>query len=246
MKVENSTNVKKPIILDDIKAYLDGEKERGILKQKEVAKEVLNKLQACDPNCILAGGAPRNWFFGKEANDLDFYIHLKDETISANEVRFKSIGLDLKMMDFESKSDKEFTYQAMEHLFRVYEGEYKGQKIQVMCMSEKTFTSVIPCFGVSICKFWWNGHYIQADNSAYVSIIAKKLFIEDDYTAKERHVFKMMEYFPEYEVMSYNMYTEVLFDVFCLLRQDNPNADIGDMLFNTLLKEMAIKTLKGE
>lgn len=175
-----------------------------IERQKEVAKEVLTKLQACDPHCILAGGAPRNWFFNKEANDLDFYIYLKHETIWANKLRFKSIGLELTQMEFEELKDS--SYKFMQHLFRVYEGEYKGESIQVMVMHEPTFTSVVSDFGVSICEFWWNGCEVKATKQALTSILTKKLFYKNDYSAKETHVEKMVKYFPEYTLTPYSQF----------------------------------------
>lgn len=175
--------------------------------QKEIAKEVLTKLQACDPHCILAGGAPRNWFFNKTANDLDFYIYLKHETISANKLRFKSIGLDVKRMEFEEL--KNSSYKFMQHLFRIYEGEYKGESIQVMVMHEPAFTSVVNDFGVSICEFWWNGGEVQATKQALTSILTKNLFYKNDYSAKETHVQKMVKYFPEYTLTPYSQFENV-------------------------------------
>ncbi|QGH73855.1 hypothetical protein [Vibrio phage vB_VhaM_VH-8] len=177
-----------------------------IESQKEIAKEVLTKLQACDPHCILAGGAPRNWFFNKEANDLDFYIYLKPETTEANELRLKSIGLDVKRMEFEELKDS--SYKFMQHLFRVYEGSYRGENVQVMVMREPTFTSVVDDFGVSICEFWWNGGEVQATKQALTSILTKKLFYKNDYSAKETHVEKMVYYFPDYTLTPYSEFED--------------------------------------
>lgn len=178
-----------------------------IERQKEIAREVLLKLQACDPHCILAGGAPRNWFFNKTANDLDFYVYLKHETIGANELRFKSIGLDVKRMEFDEL--KNSSYKFMQHLFRVYEGEYKGERIQVMVMQEPTFTSVVDDFGVSVCEFWWTGGEVKATKQALTSILTKKLFYKNDYSAKETHVQKMARYFPEYQLTPYSEFEDV-------------------------------------
>ena len=217
-----------------------------IEKQKEIAKEVLNKLQACDPHCILAGGAPRNWFFNKPANDLDFYIYLKHETIGANELRFKSIGLDVKRMEFEELKDS--SYKFMQHLFRVYEGQYKGESIQVMVMHEPTFTSVVSDFGVSICEFWWNGGEIKPTKQALTSILTKRLFYKNDYSAKETHVQKMAKYFPEYTLTLYSQFD----DVYKVLHNDiekSYHREFGInsmMFFNVLLNEAINAVAKGD
>jgi len=112
-----------------------------ITAQKLIADELLGKLNAIDPYVILAGGGPRNWFFGNPANDLDFYLHTKDETMSAVDARFKALGLEVSPMFTD---DAECQYNCMKHLHRIYEGEYKGMVFQVMFMTEATFTSVIP------------------------------------------------------------------------------------------------------
>lgn len=53
---------------------------KTVLEQKDIARELLCKLEITDPNCILAGGAPRDWWFDKVANDLDFYVYWGDNT----------------------------------------------------------------------------------------------------------------------------------------------------------------------
>ena len=170
---------------------------KEVIYQQNKAREVLHKLEAVDPACILAGGGPRNWFLGKVANDLDFYVWL-DETEYHTALRFKRLGLDVKLVDFASDAWKD--YGLMKHLFRIYEGEYRGEKIQVMCMKANTFNSVVDHFGVSVCKFWWKGGKVIPTNEALVSLINKTLYVADNYTAKESHVKKMVSYFPEFNI----------------------------------------------
>lgn len=170
---------------------------KEVICQQDKAREVLHKLEAVDPACILAGGAPRSWFLGKVANDLDFYVWLY-ETEAHTALRFKRLGLDVKLVDFASDAWKD--YGLMKYLFRIYEGEYRGEKIQVMCMKVNTFNSVVNHFGVSVCKFWWKGSKVMPTNEALVSLINKTLYIADDYTAKESHVKKMVGYFPEFKI----------------------------------------------
>lgn len=43
--------------------------------QKFVADTILYKLFPIDPYCICAGGAPRDWYLGKVASDLDIFIY---------------------------------------------------------------------------------------------------------------------------------------------------------------------------
>ena len=177
-----------------------------ISDQKDIALEVLHKLEAVDPFCILAGGACRNWFLGKQAKDLDFYIHLGEETLAATYRRFKRIGLEVKHVDFNSELWK--NYGIMAHLFRIFEVKYKGIDVQIMCMKESTFTSVIPCFGVSVCMFWWKGGKVIPTDQALVSLLNKTLYIKEDYSAKELHVAKMIKYFPDFKIRTYEDWKE--------------------------------------
>lgn len=185
----------------------------SIDKQKQIAEEVLHKLEIIDPHCILAGGAPRNWFLGKEANDLDFYIHIpSNETLCATKLRFKRLGLDLNHIDYKSDAWKQ--YGVMEHLFRIYEGMYKEQSIQVMIMRESTFQSVVSEFGVSVCQFWWKGGKVNTTDRSLISLLEKTLFVKDDYSAKEIHVEKMVKYFPDFEVKPFSDFEEIQKDYF--------------------------------
>lgn len=179
----------------------------NIDKQKKIALEILHKLEAVDPTCILAGGAPRNWYFNKEANDLDFYIHLPNETLENTGLRFKRLGLNLTHVDYKSDAWKE--YGVMVDLFRIYDGNYSGQKVQVMIMNKNTFESVLPEFGVSICKFWWKGGKINPTLDALISVLEKTLYVKEGYSAKEIHVEKVKNYFPEYNVLGYDSFPTV-------------------------------------
>lgn len=45
-----------------------------INEQNLVADEILGTLEKFNPNCILVGGAPRDWYMGNYCNDLDIFI----------------------------------------------------------------------------------------------------------------------------------------------------------------------------
>lgn len=210
--------------------------------QKNIAKEVLHKLEIIDPSCILAGGAPRNWFFNKEANDLDFYIHGKfNEQRWKTDIRFERLGLDVKHVSFKSEKWKD--YGIMEHLFRIYEGTYKEQKIQIMVMKESTYHSVVDCFGVSICKFWWKGGKVTPTNEALVSILSETLFIKDDYSAKEVHVEKQKRYFPDYKVAPYSKYDEAKF---LTLEEYSDLGNYGTISYSNRLLKLVMEKINGK
>lgn len=180
--------------------------------QKEVALKLLHKLEGADPYAILAGGAPRDWYFNKPCNDLDFYVHLQYATIAFEELRMKRLGLEVTRLEFKGSLPEE--YKCMEDLTRIYEGVYEGVNFQVMVMKTSTFKSVIPKFGASVCKAWWKGGEVCYDLDFIFSHVEKVIFKKDDYTAKEKHITKMQERYPDYKLIPYSSYNAYL-DNFC-------------------------------
>lgn len=173
----------------------------NIDKQKKVATEILHKLECADPYAILAGGAPRDWYFNIEANDLDFYVHLQPATCNFEKLRWERLGLNLTRIDWNDNRSEE--YKCMKHLARIYEGVEDGVKFQVMVMREPTFKSVVPMFGASVCMAWWKGDSVRLEQEFELSHVFKTIFKKDDYTAKEKHIVKMKERYPEYKVDSF-------------------------------------------
>lgn len=169
--------------------------------QKKVAKEILSKLECADPHAILAGGAPRNWYFGKEANDLDFYVYLPQTTCSYEQLRWRRLGLNIKRVPYEQREHNK--YKMMPDLFRLYEGVCEGIKFQVMVMSKPTFQSVLPFFGTSICKAWWKGSEVKTTTEFLMSVFNKKVYIAEGYLETDYHITKMKDYFPDYSFVNY-------------------------------------------
>jgi hypothetical protein len=168
--------------------------------QQNIANELIQKLEIVDPDCILAGGAPRNWFLGKPAKDLDFYIHTT-LPIAKLKVVWDRLGFKLiARMVFNTEALQ--SYGIIPSLRHVYELEYKGIPVQIMCMCDPTFDCVVDYFGVSICKLWWKSKErgVMVTPEALISVSEQTLFVNDDYSAKEIHVTKMVGYFPNYKI----------------------------------------------
>lgn len=169
--------------------------------QKSIAKEVLEELEVLDPYCILAGGAPRDWFFGKLASDLDFYVY--DSFGYSQGIwmeRLNKTPLDVKPLGaIEGKSGEvlDSEYASLTNLRYVFEGEYMGQTIQVMIMSEPTFISVLEHFCYGTSKAWWKGGSVNVTDE-FVVEHSHKLFVSDK-PVKEAYRKKMAKKFPDYK-----------------------------------------------
>jgi hypothetical protein len=169
-------------------------------KQKQIALEVLQKLELFDPTCILAGGAPRDWYFGDVANDLDFYVYFRpDLHIWFRENQLEKVGL--KNFKVKGKSDFDFpeNYKHNPHLIAVYEGTYKKEKVQIMFMDEKTFTCVVPLFPFGICQAWWKGREVNVTQDFEKSVEHKVLWLLNElYSDEDGYIEKIRNKFPDY------------------------------------------------
>lgn len=170
-----------------------------IAQQKVLADEILDVLMIADPYCILAGGAPCNWWLGKPANDLDFYVHWQHTTEKVELDRFNRMGFDVTRLE---QCNKEH-YRTMPSLGRAWQCEYKGSKVHFMVMREPTFETVITSMGTSVCKSWYKGGRIRYTLDFLVSHINKVMFLNKGYTGKDMHVKKMKECFPQYHILSH-------------------------------------------
>jgi len=70
-----------------------------ISEQIAFAERCYNKLRVLDPNVFLAGGAPFNWYHGKDAKDLDFWLTSPANTWDEFEHCLKMLGFgDIKSL----------------------------------------------------------------------------------------------------------------------------------------------------
>ena len=171
--------------------------------QKNIANAVMYKLEAIDPYCILAGGAPRDWYLGREASDLDFYLCVPDrETQSAFESRLRRVGLSFDIAFKDSGLANMEVYKNMPGIKGIYNLTGFGMPIQVMRMRDPTFKSVVHEFGTSVCMAWYKDGKVKTTKVFEWSHENKIIIKKSDYNAKVKHVAKMREKFPDYRVVS--------------------------------------------
>ena len=132
--------------------------EINITLQQAVADNILSKIRLVDPGAILAGGAPRDWYLGYTANDLDFYFCSTGMTAGAVKKQLKAVGVE----NVESSSDFHTTelYSTMEGLVRIWNTEVSGTKVQLIQLdTPQNRWQVVDRMDVSVCKVWYlNGH----------------------------------------------------------------------------------------
>ena len=45
----------------------------NLLRQKALTREVMETILPISPTAIVAGGAPRDWYFNNQAQDVDIF-----------------------------------------------------------------------------------------------------------------------------------------------------------------------------
>lgn len=179
--------------------------------QKDVADLVLDRIESFDPSCIVAGGAPRDWSFEKEASDIDVFFFYR-ESSTLREVKFllskafPEYKFELRAgLNFNEEDDSE--YKKNPSLHRVFQTEVNGVKVQLMQMRKPTWISVIDEFPLSICKVWYKRGRIKATNEFNRSV-ANKAIIKTNiiYADRDKYVKKILTKFPDFKY--YRSYEE--------------------------------------
>lgn len=165
-----------------------------IEKQKQIADKVYEMLTIIDPSCVLAGGAPRDWYLGNEANDLDFYFCSTASTVARTEKQLSRVGIQAKASVCPAQSE---LYQSMEGLKRIWNAEVDGMKVQLIEMKDpKHRFKVVDNMDISICKAWYSQTGdIHLHRDFKLTIASGVMFLKENYRWSDKHGQKMKERF---------------------------------------------------
>ena len=171
-------------------------------KQKQLARDVLETTQGHIPGSIIAGGAPRNWYANKLANDIDIFCPGKN-----HDFKFLADELGIEI----TKKTKEETLDYA--LFVVWEAEIEEETIQWICFPDRerwqTATDfVLESFDFNICKcFFEDGNIVLTklaqddfDNKT-LSFSMKSILKNKRSQTLHTRAEKMKNIFPDYQIM---------------------------------------------
>jgi len=173
--------------------------QNRIAHQKLVANKVLKKLELLDRYCIVAGGAPRDWYLGNIAKDIDVYLHypllIKSQQ---REDLLNELGLNVqsKCENWEQVAE---IYQTNRFITQLYNSDIQGEKVQIMFVSKPTFISVVDTFPISISKVWYKKEEIGLTPEFETSVKHKILWkTVDSYLEDDKYLTKIKEKFSDY------------------------------------------------
>lgn len=151
--------------------------EEQIRKQKDTAETVLTKLALFGfEKAVCAGGAPRDWYLGKIAKDLDFFVDNKVNGVEFNIEKFLDF-LGVKVYD---KLEHSGIYEANPRLESVFEFDFNGSVCQLIVVQPhgvddksvkawdiyKTFP--VNVSKIAYCDDGWNGFiFMKSDDFVY-------------------------------------------------------------------------------
>lgn len=170
-----------------------------IEKQKRVADIILEKLTAVDPYAIVAGGAPRDWYFNKEATDIDVYIHVSLNVLN------KDVKRQIEVCGFTVLSEKDGKnipedYKLNPNIRTVINTTLEGEDIQIMVMLKPTFDSVVDKFAVSLSKIWYKNGKVNITKDFEISVKHSVMYkCSDLYGDSHKYIQKLKNKFPEFK-----------------------------------------------
>jgi hypothetical protein len=189
-----------------------------IVWQQSVADSLLAKLEAIDPHCIIAGGAPRDWYLGLQAKDLDVYLYVPQNSLLRHfKTQLAAIGItNIEQSALSVDDDRYISNPLVRWVFNY---EESGEKVQLIVMKESTYTSVVQHFPLSICKVWYKGGKIIPYSRQFTETTDRKSIVKTgtEYSSDGWYIDKIRDKFPEfayYESMmdfavAHNLPTEI-------------------------------------
>lgn len=162
--------------------------------EKRLGEEVLQRIKKIDPNAIIAGGAPRDWWMGKECSDIDIY--LKAPELSSDPLRQAAISL-LGFNRVRSMSAVDEDYEGISDLLAVFEFDYEGKTFNIMFMDEYCAFPYTGHFSCSICEIYYDGQY-HPSPKFMKTLLDKVIILSDDVDENTKHVQKIAGKFPGY------------------------------------------------
>ncbi len=160
-------------------------------------------MRLIDTTAVIAGGAPRDWSFNKEAADIDLFYYV-DKDLSFYEVDTlltKVLGLELELVNHSP------LYEGNKQIRSVRNTQIDGVKIQLVQLYSPDARQCIENFPLNMCKFFYDLRGVHIHRDAEVGMRHKVLVkLVEDYR-NQPYIDKIKEKFPDYTF--WNSYQEL-------------------------------------
>ena len=170
-------------------------------KYLKVADYILDKIEIIDPNCIIAGGMPRDIDNEKPVSDIDLFFHVNPE-LTNEQVRKMITKLGFEIITEKTGENVPDNYKCNPALMSVTNIKVEGIDVQLMRMQEPTFDCVINHFPLSICQCYYKDGKIKTHN-LYNKCKAKKVIVKTNSIYNSEHAFlqKILTKYSDWEYL---------------------------------------------
>lgn len=172
----------------------------SITDQKLLAMHALDCAESFDPTCIVAGGAPRDWYFGNMAKDIDLFVHLRPGLGSQYIVKMLNRS-GLRVKKFMDSQDLPKGYRINPHITCVADVAVGDEccPVQVIVYDKPTW-NITEEFPVSISQIWFKGDKTGYDR-VFENTVKNKLIIKTNEVYANGHAYiqKIRGKFPDFK-----------------------------------------------
>lgn len=178
--------------------------------QQKYANTILRKVKAMDPNALLAGGAPRDWWFKRTATDLDILVFLNPKlTLTQMRTQLDCAGFQVKEILMGDAIPQD--YKLNPNIRCVINLNDVKMPVQLVVYRESTYQAVEK-FPLSICQAWWNGTWVVGtrlfQKTAELGVIIKT---GEAYADGHKYIQKVLAKFPDMKYYSsYQQYAKTV------------------------------------
>ncbi len=166
--------------------------------QKQLADEILLKISMYDPYVIVAGGAPRDWWMGRQAADIDVFINVnRTHSMHVVESVFEKMGFELENAKHGEIAED---YKLNPYIKWVYNVKGLSHPVQLVFLNCSTFR-VLQEFPLNISRIWYRYDRGVCTTPEFVQAMDTKSIIKlsELYADGNKYIRKIREKFPEFQ-----------------------------------------------
>lgn len=166
-------------------------------EQRDVTNLVLRALAGLRfDDVVVAGGAPRDWYFNKPATDIDVFIHSVLPIASETFITLlASVGVPCKVMEHEEITKS----YANPHIDEVFEATLLNVKFQFILVNAP-LKIVISTFPVNMSLIYYKNGQVFPYRSFMIGVNHKALIrMTKGHGDREKYVNKIICKFPGYD-----------------------------------------------
>lgn len=121
-----------------ISRQTETEEDKALLKQQNLALTILKLVQGnVDSEALIAGGAPRNWVYQKQAKDLDLYFrtHMRPSAVRSLLTRLLKDNFK-EVSKVKTKNLEQYNFGSYLDIINLYNFKVDGVDVQFIRVQE--------------------------------------------------------------------------------------------------------------